>query len=208
MFTPFSNVDPYLIFEVKVTKEVARFWDDNASATTHVGHLMYATKKPSPGGHWINITAIACKQSNFNWVQSAQAYAMTSIAMYDGFISCWDEKYRSEYVRPVTAINEFIDPKWEPLLQTPPFPEYTSGHSVISGAASTVLIQQFGTGFAFHDTTELKYLGLERSFPSIEAVTDEIGISRFYGGIHYMSAINNGKAQGNKIGALFNQLKK
>jgi len=106
------------------------------------------------------------------------------------------------------VIRKYVESEWDPLLQTPPFPEYTSGHSVISGAASTVLIHQFGTGFAFHDTTELKYLGMERFFPSIEAATEEIGISRFYGGIHYMSAINNGKEQGNKIGALFNQLKK
>jgi hypothetical protein len=186
------------------TKEVAKFWDDNASATTHVGHLTYATKKPSPGGHWINITAIACKQSNFNWVQSAQAYAMTSIAMYDGFISCWDEKYRSEYVRPVTAINEFIDPNWEPLLQTPPFPEYTSGHSVVSSSIANVLTRIFGDNFAFTDSYEKSYIGLERSFPSFIKASEEACISRMYGGIHFRSAVENGKTQGRALGDFIN----
>lgn len=186
------------------TKEVARFWDDNASATTHVGHLTYATKKPSPGGHWINITAIACKQSNFNWVQSAQAYAMTSIAMYDGFISCWDEKYRSEYVRPVTAINEFMDPNWEPLLQTPPFPEYTSGHSVVSSSIANVLTRIFGDNFAFTDSYEKPYIGLERSFPSFIKASEEACISRMYGGIHFRSAVENGKLQGRALGDFIN----
>jgi hypothetical protein len=186
------------------TKEVARFWDDNASATTHVGHLTYATKKPSPGGHWINITTIACKQSNFNWVQSAQAYAMTSIAMYDGFISCWDEKYRSEYVRPVTAINEFIDPNWESLLQTPPFPEYTSGHSVVSSSIANVLTKIFGDDFAFTDSYEKPYIGLERSFPSFIKASEEACISRMYGGIHFRSAVVNGKIQGRALGDFIN----
>jgi hypothetical protein len=186
------------------TKEVASFWDDNASATTHVGHLTYATKKPSPGGHWINITAIACRQSNFNWVQSAQAYAMTSIAMYDGFISCWDEKYRSEYVRPVTAINEFMDPNWEPLLQTPPFPEYTSGHSVVSSSIANVLTRIFGDNFAFTDSYEKPYIGLERSFPSFIKASEEACISRMYGGIHFRSAVENGKIQGKALGDFIN----
>ena len=186
------------------TTEVARFWDDNASATTHVGHLTYATKKPSPGGHWINITAIACKQSNFNWVQSAQAYAMTSIAMYDGFISCWDEKYRSEYVRPVTAINEFMDPNWEPLLQTPPFPEYTSGHSVVSSSIANVLTRIFGDNFAFTDSYEKPYIGLERRFQSFIKASEEACISRMYGGIHFRSAVENGKLQGRALGDFIN----
>lgn len=186
---------------------IAKYWDDNPFVTQHQGHLTFANKKTTPVGHWMGIIEILCNTANKNAIATAQAYAMASSAIFDGFISCWDEKFRSVTARPVTVIRKNIESEWSPLLQTPPFPEYTSGHSVISGAASTVLIHQFGTGFAFHDTTELKYLGMERSFPSIEAATDEIGISRFYGGIHYMSAIRNGKEQGIKIGKLFNQLK-
>lgn len=182
-------------------KNIARFWDDNAAAVTHVGHMMFANKKPSPGGHWMNITAIACKNSKADILKSAQAYAMTAVAMYDAFISCWDEKYRSEYIRPVTAINEFADRNWQPLLQTPPFPEYTSGHSVVSSAVATVLTKQFGENFAFTDDYELPYIGIQRSFPSFIKASEEACVSRLYGGIHFRSAIENGKSQGRNLGA-------
>jgi hypothetical protein len=182
-------------------KNIARFWDDNAAAVTHVGHMMFANKKPSPGGHWMNITAIACKNSQADILKSAQAYAMTAVAMYDAFISCWDEKYRSEYIRPVTAINEFADRNWQPLLQTPPFPEYTSGHSVVSSAVATVLSKQFGENFAFTDDYELPYIGIQRSFPSFIKASEEACVSRLYGGIHFRSAIENGKSQGRNLGA-------
>lgn len=186
---------------------IAKYWDDNPFVTQHQGHLTFANKKTTPVGHWMGIIEILCQTGNKDAINTAKAYAIASAAIFDGFISCWDEKFRSITARPVTVIRKNIESEWSPLLQTPPFPEYTSGHSVISGAASAVLIHQFGTGFAFHDTTELKYLGMERSFRSIEAATEEIGISRFYGGIHYKSAILNGKEQGVKIGTLYNQLK-
>lgn len=186
---------------------IARYWDDNPFVTQHQGHLAFANKKTTPVGHWMGIIQILCNTANRNAVSTAKSYAIAAAAIFDGFISCWDEKFRSATPRPVTVIRKHLESEWNPLLQTPPFPEYTSGHSVISGAAATVLIHDFGTAFAFRDTTELKYLGMERSFPSIEAAADEIGISRFYGGIHYMAAIRNGKEQGNKIGQLFNQLK-
>jgi hypothetical protein len=187
------------------TKEVAQFWDDNASATTHVGHLMFATKKPSPGGHWINITAIASKKANQDWVQAAQSYALVAVAMYDGFISCWDEKFRSEFIRPVTAINDMIDPKWESYLQTPPFPEYTSGHSVISSSIATVLTRIFGENFAFTDDYEKPYIGLQRSFPSFLKASEEACISRMYGGIHFRSSVENGRKQGLALGNYINE---
>lgn len=156
----------------------------------------------------MGITEILTNKANKNEISTAMIYALVSSAIFDGFIACWDEKYRSRTARPVTVIRSHIESEWNPLLQTPPFPEYPSGHSVISGAAATLLINEFGTNFAFHDTTELKYLGMERSFSSIENAMDEIGISRFYGGIHFMSAINNGKEQGIQIGNLFTKLEK
>jgi hypothetical protein len=187
------------------TRQVAEFWDDNASATTHVGHLMFTTKKPSPGGHWINITAIASKKANQDWIQAAQTYALVAVAMYDGFISCWDEKFRSEFIRPVTAINDMIDPNWESFLQTPPFPEYTSGHSVISSSIATVLTRVFGDNFAFTDDYEKPYIGLERSFPSFMKASEEACISRMYGGIHFRSSVVNGRTQGLALGNYINQ---
>lgn len=186
-------------------KEIAYFWDDNASASTHVGHLRYTTKKPSPGGHWINITAQASQQIQQNWVAAAQTYAMISIAMYDAFIACWDEKYRSEYIRPISVINESVDPNWEPLLQTPPFPEYTSGHSVVSSAIASVLTNIFGSAFAFTDAYEKPYINIVRSFPSFQAASEEACISRLYGGIHFRSAIEQGRLQGRQLGNFINK---
>ncbi len=182
---------------------IARFWDDNAFVSKHVGHLTIATKKLTPVGHWMGIVEILARQKGLNEAHTATAYALTAAAIFDGFISCWEEKYRSNMVRPVTVIRDRFDSEWSPLLQTPSFPEYTSGHSVITAAAATVLTEIFGKNQSFTDTTEKKYLGMVRSFSSIEAAADEAGISRLYGGIHFRSAIVNGKNQGRKVGGLF-----
>jgi PAP2 superfamily len=133
-------------------------------------------------------------------VGTAEAYAMVSIGLFDGFISCWDEKYRTNLVRPETYINRFIDPDWEPSLQTPPFPEHTSGHSVISSASAVILTKMFGENFAFADSTEVPYELPVRSFNSFKEAAAEASISRFYGGIHYMPAIDYGVVQGTKVG--------
>jgi hypothetical protein len=183
---------------------IAHYWDDNPFVTEHQGHLMFATKKTTPGGHWMGIISILCKQTHADAIKTAKAYALASCAILDGFISCWEEKYRSRMVRPITVIRETIQSEWNSFLQTPPFPEYTSGHSVITAAAATILTQQFGGNIAFHDTTELEYLGLERSFISIQQAADEAGISRLYGGIHFRSAIEQGKKQGQQVGTLYN----
>ena len=182
-------------------KEIASFWDCNPYVMNVTGHVMAATKKITPGGHWIGIIKIACKKANTNPMQSAEAYALTSVALADGFISCWDEKFRSNLIRPETVINKYIDEEWLPLLQTPPFPEYTSGHSVISNAAATVLTSIFGDNFAFSDDTEVKYGLTVREFDSFIDASEEAAISRLYGGIHYMPAIENGVTQGKKLGA-------
>ena len=133
------------------------------------------------------------------------AYTKTSIALFDGFISCWDEKYRSNLIRPETLINQHIDENWKPILQTPPFPEYSSGHSVVSGASATVLTDIFGDNFKFLDDTELPYGLPVRSFSSFKAAAQEAAISRMYGGIHYRAAVENGINQGVQVGNLVNE---
>lgn len=183
-----------------VQSEIARFWDCNPFVINVKGHAMFATKKITPGGHWISIAKIACKKDSANLMKSTATYALTSIALADGFISCWDEKYRSNLIRPETIINQYIDPDWLPLLQTPPFPEYTSGHSVISGAAGVALTSIFGEPFPFVDDSELVYGLPIRKYNSFTAASDEAAISRFYGGIHYMPAIENGVTQGRELG--------
>lgn len=187
----------------KRTKEheaIAQFWDCNPYIMHTTGHVMFATKKITPGGHWMGIAKIACKMKDLDMLASAESYTLTSLALFDGFISCWDEKYRSALIRPETVINEHIDPDWLPVLQTPPFPEHTSGHSVISSAASMVLTSLFGDNFAFEDTSELEYGLPTRTFRSFIHASDEAAISRLYGGIHYMPAIEDGVKQGKKVG--------
>ena len=181
-------------------KLIARYWDDNPFVMEHSGHMMFANKKITPGGHWMGIAAIAAKQTKADAVKTAQTYTLTAIALYDAFISCWDEKYRSNYIRPVTVINEKIDNGWSPFLQTPPFPEYTSGHSTITRAAATVLTALFGDHFAFQDTSDVRYIGLQRHFSSFIQAADEASVSRVYGGIHYRFSVNEGSVAGRKIG--------
>lgn len=181
-------------------REIAFFWDCNPFMMNVKGHVMFATKKISPGGHWINITATACRKSNADVLKSAEAYVRVALSLVDGFISCWDEKYRSLLIRPETYINQYIDENWVPTLQTPPFPEYTSGHSVISAAAADALTGVFGDSFAFTDSTEIEFGLAPRSFTSFKQAADEAAISRFYGGIHYVPACEVGKIEGAALG--------
>lgn len=180
--------------------KIAQFWDCNPYVSTQRGHLMFATKKITPGGHWMGICKIASKKADLDFAQSSYAYTATAIALADGFISCWEEKYSSNLVRPETLINKYIDDNWSPVLQTPPFPEYSSGHSVVSGAASIVLTKIFGNDFSFKDDTEVKYGLPIRYFNSFSHAASEAAVSRLYGGIHYRSAIENGLVQGKNLG--------
>ncbi|MDX1531460.1 MAG: vanadium-dependent haloperoxidase [Rhodothermales bacterium] len=183
-------------------RAIASFWDCNPYVMHTRGHAMFATKKITPGGHWMGITAIASRSSGLDIAEAAAAYARVAVALADGFISVWEEKYRSNLIRPETVINEFIDEDWTPVLQTPPFPEYTSGHSVISASAATVLTDHFGDGFAFSDTTEVEYGLPVRDFPSFNAAAEEAAVSRLYGGIHYRMAADEGLVQGRNVGGL------
>jgi len=180
--------------------EIARFWDCNPYVSVTRGHLMFATKKITPGAHWIGITKIATKKAESDFDETIYAYTKSSVAMFDAFISCWDEKYRSNLIRPESLINQNIDENWEPILQTPPFPEYVSGHSVVSGSAATVLTEIFGDNFSFLDDTELPYGLPVRSFESFNKAAQEAAVSRLYGGIHYRAAIDEGLYQGINIG--------
>ena len=179
---------------------IAQFWDCNPYVSVTRGHLMFATKKITPGGHWIGITKIAARKADFDVNNTLYAYAKTSIAMADAFISCWDEKYRSNLIRPETLINDHIDDSWKPILQTPPFPEYVSGHSVVSGAAAETLTSIFGDNFSFNDNTEVAYGLPVRNFKSFRAAAQEAALSRMYGGIHYRAAVDVGLMQGKNLG--------
>lgn len=180
--------------------KMAQFWDCNPFVSVTQGHMMFAKKKISPGAHWMGIVKIACKKSDANFEKMVFAYTETSIGMFEAFISCWDEKYRSNVIRPETVINQHIDENWKPALQTPPFPEYTSGHSVVSTVSANILTSIFGENFSYVDDSELQFGLPNRSFKSFNEASKEAAMSRFYGGIHYRAAIENGIVQGKEIG--------
>lgn len=166
-------------------ENVAIWWADVPSVTA------------TPAGHWVSIENIIAKQKNLNLAQAAEMYAMVGIVLGDAFISCWESKYRINLLRPKTYIQEFIagQSTWEPTWQTPPFPEYTSGHSVCSGAAATMLTHLFGD-VTFTDNTNTS-LGInQRIYSSFNNAAQEAAISRLYGGIHYREAIELGLQQG------------
>ncbi len=180
--------------------EIAKFWDCNPNISHTNGHVMYFQQQISPGGHWIHIAAQVVEDQKLKSVPSAETMSLVAIAVADGFISCWDQKFKSNLTRPETYINKYIDPKWAPVLQTPAFPEHTSGHSVASNAAATVLTHFFGEDFAFVDATEVPYGLPVRSFASFNQASQEAAISRLYGGIHYRPAIDLGIRQGQQVG--------
>ena len=176
---------------------IAQFWADGAGTVT-------------PPGHWNVIAQDVGEQMGTNLEENARLFALLNIAQADAAIVSWDAKYRFEYWRPVTAIrNGDLDARedtvkdavWTPLLVTPPFPEYTSGHSTFSAAGAAVLAAFFGGGdMAF--TTESEDLpGVIRSFSSFSAAAQEAGMSRIYGGIHFLSANEEGQASGSELGA-------
>lgn len=181
-------------------KRIAWFWDDNPFVMNVMGHVMFANKKMTPGGHWLAIHTTVSRKTKASFEKSVEGYMLTSVALLDGFISCWREKYRSVKIRPETVINQELDPKWQPFLQTPPFPEYTSGHSTISAAAAEVLSYVHGDKVAFTDSTEYKHGHGVMSFQSFREAALMASVSRLYGGIHYWSGCDEGNKCGIKIG--------
>lgn len=183
-------------------KHMAEFWDDNPFKLNVSGHIQFSTKKFSPPGHWMSIVAIAAKITKADFNTTVYAYAKTSIALFDSFIQCWDAKYHYNTIRPETVIDKFINPDWRPMLQTPPFPEYTCGHSTISAAAAEALTSVFGDNLAYTDTSENDFGIKSRKFPSFRAAADENSFARFYGGLHFHNSCLVANEYGKKVGDL------
>jgi hypothetical protein len=187
---------------------IADFWDDNPFKLNVSGHLMFGTKKFSPPGHWMGVVGIAAQKSGADFPETVYAYAKTAIALFDGFIQCWNIKYLYNTTRPETVIDKYFDANWRPHLQTPPFPEYTCGHCTISAAASEALTSVFGDNFSYTDSTELEFGIRSRSFTSFRNAAQETKVSRYYGGIHYNYCCDRSNEMGTKLGALIvNRLK-
>jgi hypothetical protein len=192
--------DAFEVYETKqtITPEqtaVARFWSDDAMLS------------PTPPGHWVSIALQIIERDGTPLDKSVDLLARLGIVQADAFIGCWAAKFEYDLVRPITYIRRVIDPKWEPLLNTPPFPEYPSGHSMQSAAAAEALTGILGDNFAFEDATRHGDGLKPRSFASFWAAADEAAISRLYGGIHFRAAIERGQQQGRCIAAYTNALR-
>lgn len=174
--------------------EIAKFWSDDPGVTA------------TPGGHSVSILTQVLRQEHAGLGLAAEAYARMGIALADAFIGCWNIKYQYNLLRPVTYIQKLWNAEWMPILNTPPFPEYPSGHSVQSGAAAAVLTALFGDHYAFVDRTHEDRGFAPRSFNSFNEFAQEAAVSRLYGGIHYRMAIELGLEQGACIGAQVNTL--
>src|SRR5450631_888994 len=181
---------------------IADFWDDNPFKLNVSGHLMFGTKKFSPPGHWMSIVGIAAEKAHADFPTTVTAFTKTAIALFDAFIQCWDVKYQFNTVRPETVINKYIDPNWRPHLQTPPFPEYTCGHSTGSASAAEALTSVFGDNFSYTDSTELEFGIKNRSFKSFRDAALENNWARFYGGIHFHHSCLVSTALGTQVGDL------
>ena len=181
-------------------RHIADFWDDNPFKLNVSGHVMFGTKKFSPPGHWMSIVGIAAQKANFDFARTVYAYAIMAITQFDAFIQCWDEKFRSNTARPETVINKYIDQNWRPYLQTPPFPEYTCGHSTLSSANAEALTHVFGDNFSYTDTSELEFGIKSRSFKSFRDAAIENNWARFYGGIHFHNSCIVSTEYGRKVG--------
>ena len=179
---------------------IADFWDCNPYKLYQLGHVEFGLKKISPAGHWMGITGILSLQNNLNLYNVSNIHSLVAMALSDAFIVCWKEKYSSNRLRPEQAIRNLFDPTWKPYLQSPPFPEYVSGHSVISNTAAEILTIYFGDNIEFVDNTELEFNIPLRKFSSFKSAAAEASRSRLYGGIHFRDAVEQGAKLGIDIG--------
>lgn len=169
-------------------RAIALFWADDAGVTG------------TPAGHWVSIARQLNQQLDLSLIEAAETFALVGIGLNDAFITAWRTKYRTNYIRPVTVIRQTIDPDWLPLVDTPPFPEFTSGHSVGSGTMGTVLSYLHGDHVSFVDNTHAGRGMAPRSFHSFHEAAEEASHSRLYGGIHFAQARIRGLAQGACVG--------
>ncbi|MGJ8660978.1 MAG: T9SS type A sorting domain-containing protein [Bacteroidota bacterium] len=172
---------------------IAQYWADGGGTITPPGHSMAMLR---------NIMI----HENANLETAAIQYAKMGMALTDAFIACWKTKFLYNCIRPIGFINDNIDPNWVPLVSTPPFPEYSSGHSSQSGAMEVILESYVGTSYSFIDSAHGSNFGGPRSFNTISEAAEEAAISRLYGGIHYEFGNNIGLATGRAVGANIDSL--
>ncbi len=179
--------------------EIALFWDCNPVQVDMIGHVMKYSFRMTPSSHWICILNQVAANQKIPHLELSKIYAILSMSMADAFIVCWNDKYKYNTIRPVTYIREYIDENWYPVIETPNFPEYPSGHSTVSNTAAFILTHFLGDNVQFVDASQKQFEVADRSFSSFKEAAQEAGMSRIYGGIHYEQAIFDGLEQGEKI---------
>ena len=171
-------------------RRIALYWSDDP------------IKTPTPAGHWVWILTDLLRDRRTDLASASEQYARMGMALSDAFVATWKVKYEVNLMRPVTYIQAAFDANWvPPMMETPPFPEYPSGHSVQSGAAAAILESFYGADTAFEDRTHNDRGWGPRRFKSFRAAADEAAVSRLYAGIHFRSAVEHGAVQGRCIGA-------
>jgi hypothetical protein len=178
--------------------QIAEFWSDSTGQTA------------TPVGKWNLIAQGLAQQQGNTLAENARMFALLDVTLADAGIVCWDTKYTYGLWRPEDAIRladtdgnpaTQVDPSWTPLLTSPPFPEYVSGHSTFSAAAAETLALFFGEDdIAFETGAGFDVLpGVTRSFDSLSEAAQEAGRSRIYGGIHFQFSNITGREIGEAI---------
>ncbi len=174
-------------------RTIAEYWSDDPGLTS------------TPPGHSMSILMHVLETENSNLSEATEAFAKLGMSLHDAFVSCWASKYKYNLIRPISCIRRDLGHEdWLSIVGTPPFPEYTSGHSVQSGAMSAVMSALFGANYSFTDDTHATRVDIDgspRSFASFDEAAEEAALSRLYGGIHYRAAIELGVDQGREVGA-------
>lgn len=174
---------------------IAAFWSDDLGTAT-------------PPGHWNIIASTVARERKLTLPENARLFALLNLGMADSAIGCWDTKFCYGFWRPETAIREAandnnpateVDPEWIPLMPSPTFPDYVSGHSTFSRCAATILSTFFGTDAVPFSTPGEGMTDAVRTFSGFSAAADEVGMSRVFGGIHFPAANYWGQAQGRAI---------
>ena len=175
--------------------QTALFWADGPGTAT-------------PPGHWLEIAQGIGEREHYPLVVNARLFALLGITQADAAVVAWDHKYYYDNWRPVTGIQHAeqdgnpdtaADPGWLPLVATPPFPSYTSGHSTFSGSAARLLALFFARDELAFDATSDGLPGVTRSYGSFSQAAEEAGQSRVYGGIHWQYDNQQGLASGRAL---------
>ncbi len=204
---PFNTkkMTPFYNEALKVHDAVANISENHRNT---VNYWADGKGTSTPSGHSIAILKSILIQENANLGDAALAYAQLGLALSDAFVACWNTKYNYMAMRPEEFIRTNIEPEWHPVIPTPPFPEYPSGHATQAGAFEFIMSSIFGDAYLFTDDCHKDRYGT-RQYSSFSACAREIADSRFYAGLHYEFSNTEGRVLGKSVAknvlALFNK---